>query len=78
MSIEWISVTDRLPGEGIFLCIVKFIESVGIPGASATRPNHIVMDVNFDPRTGWDFKYCPPNSKVIYWTEAEMSIPNAI
>lgn len=70
MNIEWISVNKELPGEGLFLCVVKFIDKIDCPLGHINRPNHLIIDLHFDPRIGWDFKYCPPGSQVLYWTDA--------
>lgn len=74
MSIEWISTSKQLPdGDGLFLCVIKFYETIG----SNSRRNHLIIDVHFDPRIGWEFKYCPQGSQVLYWTDA-IKVPDEL
>lgn len=57
----------QLPPEGKYLVIVKFFETVGNSSLSYTSPTYFVTQAFFDPHRGWELRFVPDLSKVLFW-----------
>ncbi len=65
--MDWISVKDKLPPEGRYLCIVKYFETVGAGSAIYTTPKNLLADCYFDPSKGWTVSKVNHDVNVLYW-----------